>query len=264
LLKYDSTGQLQWLRRAVGTNLYGNSVQQTSDGGYVVAGTKQTVALYDLTLLKFDGSGNLQWAQLAGGSGNESGNAVQQTTDGGYIVAGATASFGAGGQDVLLLKYDSAGGLQWARTAGGSGDDEADSVQQTSDGGFIVSGRTASFGGGQNTLLLKYDGSGTLLWARAGGGSTSRTSVQQTADGGYILAGSTGSFGAGGSDILLIRTDANGNIAGCSNWSPVTPSIGTTFASATTSYSVDSPSFSVGAPLLTVATATLTPNNKCP
>lgn len=265
LLKYNATGQLQWVRRAEGTNFTGFSVQQTSDGGYIVAGNKQIgTTQYDATLLKFDGSGNLQWAQLAGGSAIDSGNSVQQTSDGGYIVAGATASFGAGGQDVLLLKYDASGTLQWARTAGGSGDDEADSVQQTSDGGYILSGRTASFGVGQNTLLLKYDGSGTLQWARAGGGSTSGSSVQQTTDGAYIVVGSTASFGAGGSDILLIRTDANGNIAGCSDWSSVSPSIGTTFPSAATSYGVDSPSFSVSAPSLTVAPAPLTPNNKCP
>jgi hypothetical protein len=220
---------------------------------------------YDLTLLKFDGSGNLQWAQLAGGSGNESSNAVQQTSDGGYVVAGVTASFGTGGQDALLLKYASSGVLRWARTAGGSGDDTADFVQQTSDGGFIVSGHTNSFGaGGTAVFLLKFDSTGRLQWARAGGGSTSGTSVQQTSDGGYFVAGSTASFGAGGSDILLIRPDANGNVAGCADWAFVTPSIGTTFPSTSTSYGVDSPSFSVSVPSLTVAPAPLTPNNKCP
>jgi len=164
LLKYNATGQLQWLRRAVGSDVYGNSVQQTSDGGYIVAGSALVgTTQYDLTLLKFDGSGNLQWAQLAGGSGNESGNAVQQTSDGGYIVAGATASFGAGGQDVLLLKYDASGTLQWARTAGGSGDDEADSVQQTSDGGYISAGITAAFGSNiSDAWVMKLDGNGDI------------------------------------------------------------------------------------------------------
>jgi Abnormal spindle-like microcephaly-assoc'd, ASPM-SPD-2-Hydin len=266
LLKYNASGQLQWLRRAPGPNHYGFSVRQTSDGGYIVAGNKQIgTTQYDLSLLKFDGSGNLQWAQLAGGSGNESGNAVQQTTDGGYIVAGATASFGAGGQDVLLLKYDGSGTLQWARTAGGSGDEAADSVQQTSDGGYIVSGHTSSFGAsGTVVVLLKFDSAGAFQWARAGGGSTSGTSVQQTTDGAYILAGSTASFGAGGSDVLLIRTDASGNVAGCAGWSSVSPSIGTIFPSAATSYSVDSPSFSIGAPTFTTIAAPLTSNNICP
>lgn len=239
LLKYDDTGNLQWLRRAAGTNVYGFSVQQTSDGGYIVTGSKQG-NVYDLTLLKFDASGTLQWAQLAGGSAYDYGASVQQTSDLGYIVAGSTASFGAGGQDVLLLKYDGSGVLQWARTAGGSGDDAADSVQQTSDGGYIVSGRTNSFGVG--LLLIKFDSTGALQWAKAGGGPQSfsvagsnfGTSVQQTFDGGYVVAGSTTSFGAGGSDVLLIKTDANGNIAGCANWSSVSPNIGTTFPSAAT------------------------------
>jgi uncharacterized protein YvpB len=266
LLKYNGTGQLQWLRRALGINLYGNSVQQTSDGGYIVAGSKQIGTTYDVTLLKFDLSGNLQWAQLAGGSAYNAGNAVQQTSDGGYVVAGVTASFGAGGQDVLLLKYDGSGALQWARTAGGSGDDAADSVQQTSDGGYIVSGHTASFGaGGTVIFLLKFDSTGTLQWAKAGGGgSTSGTSVQQISGGGYVVAGSTASFGAGGSDVLLIKTDANGNIAGCVNWSSVSPSIGTTFPSAATSYGIDSPSFGVSARTLSVLFALpLTSNTQC-
>jgi hypothetical protein len=263
LLKYDGIGQLQWLRSEPGTNHYGLSVQQTSDGGYIVAGNKQGF-VYDLSLLKFDGSGNLQWAQLGEGSGYDSGNSVQQTSDGGYIVAGVTASFGAGGQDVLLLKYDSAGTLQWARTTGGSGDDAADFVQQTSDGGYIVSGHTASFGTGQNVLLLKYDAAGTLQWARSGGGSTSSTSVQQTADGGYLVAGSTSSFGAGGSDVLLIRTDANGNVAGCAAWSSVTPSAGTTFPSSPASYTLGSATLTTGAPTFTTVTAPLTSTNICP
>ena len=264
LLKYSAAGQLEWLRRAQGTNLYGNSVQQTSDGGYVVAGSQQIGGGNDVVLLKFDGSGNLQWAQLAG-STHDSANSVRQTSDGGYIVAGATASFGAGGQDALLLKYDSSGTLQWARIVGGSGDEAADSVRQTSDSGYIVSGHTSSFGGsGTVVLLLKFDSSGTLQWARAGGGSTGGTAVQQTSDGNYTVAASTASFGAGGVDLLLIRTDANGNIAGCSDWSSVNPSIDTTtFPSAAMLYTIDSPTFSVGAPTFSVDTPSLTSSDQC-
>jgi hypothetical protein len=263
LLKYNATGQLQWLRLTPGPNHYGFSVQQTTDGGYIVTGNKQG-SDYDLSLLKFDVSGNLQWAQLGVGSGYDKGSSVQQTSDGGYIVAGVTSSFGAGGQDVLLLKYDSTGTLQWARTAGGSGDEAADFVQQTSDGGYIVSGHTASFGTGQNVLLLKYDAAGTLQWAKSGGGSTTSTSVQQTADGGYLVAGSTASFGAGGSDVLLIRTDSNGDVAGCAAWSSVTPSAGTTFPSSPISYTLGSATLTTGAPTFTTVTAPLTSTNICP
>jgi hypothetical protein len=271
LLKYDSTGQLQWLQAASATDHYGLSVKQTSDGGYIVSGTSlQSDPFfhfsYDLSLLKFDGSGKLQWAQLAGGGGHEQGSAVRQTSDGGYIVAGHTNSIDRNGRrDVLLLKYDGSGTLQWARTVGGTVNDDADSVEQTSDGGYIVSGRTNSFGAGATALyLIKFDGAGTLQWARAGGVSTgSSTSVQQTSDGGYFLAGSTTSFGAGGSDILLIRTDASGNIAGCTDWSSVSPSIGTTFPSAPASFGISSPSLSASAHTLSVVAVPLTSNNKC-
>lgn len=266
LFKYDSAGQLQWLRRAAGVNHYGNSVQQTSDGGYVVAGAQQFGAygVYDVSLLKFDGSGNLQWAQLAVGNDFDAASAVQQTFDGGYVVAGVTASAGAGGQDVLLLKYDALGTLQWARTAGGSGDDAADSVQQTTDAGYIVSGHTSSFGAGRSVhFLIKFDSAGSLQWAKAGVGSAGVTSVQQISDGGYVMAGSTADFGAGGSDVLLIRTDQSGNIAGCATWLSVSPSIGTIFQSTSASPSIESPTIDMSAGALNVNIGPLTLNTQC-
>lgn len=263
LLKYDPAGQLQWLRRASATNFYGASVQQTSDGGYIVTGPRQTGTTYDLALVKFDGSGNLQWAQLAGGMDYEIGNSVQQTSDGGYVVAGTTASFFQG-QDVLLLKYDSTGTLQWSQINGGPSDDAADSVQQTSDGGYIVAGHTTSFGTGGNVLLQKYDSSGTLQWARAGGGSASVASVQQAPDGGYLVAASTASFGAGGSDILIIKTNASGDILGCGDWASINPTVTVaTFPSAANSYPIDSPTFNVSSPTLGVAAVKLNRRLQC-
>jgi ribosomal protein S11 len=194
------------------------SVQQTSDGGYVVAG--ETYSLYsfgasynDIFLIKTDASGNIQWAKTYGGTYWDVAFSVQQTSDGGYIVAGYTASFGAGG-DILLIKTDASGNIQWAKTYGGTGYDEAYSVQQTSDGGYIVAGKTDSFGAGwSDFFLIKTGASGNIQWAKTYGGTywDVAFSVQQTSDGGYIVAGYTASFGAGG-DILLIKTDANGNI----------------------------------------------------
>jgi hypothetical protein len=260
LLKYDSAGQLQWLKRASSTNFYGQSVQQTSDGGYVVTGSIQG-NVYDLALLKFDGSGNLQWSQRAGGDGYEIGNSVQQTFDGGYIVAGTTASFGAGGQDLLLLKYDSTGSLQWSRISGQAFDDIGDSVQQTSDGGYIVGAHITSTSGASGVLLQKYDGSGTLQWAKVIGigPNAGAASVQQTLDGGYLVTASVGAGGGGsGSDVLVIRTDASGNIPGCPYWGDINDTVTTTsFPSAASAYSVDSPSFNVGSPTLIVAAAKL-------
>lgn len=274
LFKYGNNGQLQWLRSAEAINHYGLSVRQTSDGGYVAAGarmggTSQYDVSYNVTLLKFDGSGNLLWARLGGGSADDRGDAVQQTADGGYIVAGSTASFGAGGSDALLLKYDPSGTLQWTRTAGDAGDDYGDSVQQTSDGGYIVSGHTNSYGAsGFVPFLIKFDGDGVLQWAKAGGVSATsptgqKISVQETSDGGYVMAGSTAGFGAGGSDILLIKTDANGDIANCADWLSVSPIIGTSFTSGPAAYPRTSPALNPVGRTLIVADVALVSSAQC-
>jgi len=216
--RFDVLGSLQWAKTFGGiSDDAALSVQQTSDGGYIVAGYTYDVDVgyEDVFLIKTDASGNLQWAKTFGGSGWQGASSVQQTSDGGYIVAGGTWSFSAGNNDVFLLKTDASGNLQWAKTFGGGAWEEARSVQQTSDGGYIVAGYTYSFGAGSdNVFLLKTDASGNLQWAKTFGGSgwQGASSVQQTSDGGYIVAGYTGSFGAGDYDVFLLKTDASGNL----------------------------------------------------
>jgi hypothetical protein len=194
------------------------SVQQTSDGGYIVAGVTWSFGVDsgDIFFIKTDANGNIIWAKTYGGTNYDLAYSVQQTSDGGYIVAGITASFGAGGYDIFLVKTDANGNLQWAKTYGGTSWDRAFSVQQTSDGGYIVAGWTDSFSAGLGDIfLIRTDASGNISWAKTyGGGSFDRAySVQQTSDGGYIAAGFTRSFGAGDDNIFLIRTDASGNIS---------------------------------------------------
>jgi len=154
------------------------------------------------------------FAKTYGGTGWDVASSVQQTSDGGYIVAGYTGSFGAGGGDIFLIKTDANGNIQWAKTYGGIGYDYALSVQQTSDGGYIVAGGTYSFGASWSYyfFLIKTDANGNIIWAKTygGAGDDVASSVQQTSDGGYIVAGFTESFGAGGA--FLVKTDANGNI----------------------------------------------------
>ena len=115
----------------------GRSVQQTTDGGYIIIGGAP-----DIELLKTDTNGDTLWAQTFGGSANDVGESVQQTTDGGYIITGHTESYGNGQADVWLIKTDSLGQEDWNQTLGGSLRDAGYSVQHTNDGGYIIVGQT--------------------------------------------------------------------------------------------------------------------------
>ncbi|MDP6825361.1 MAG: hypothetical protein QGI95_04465, partial [Dehalococcoidales bacterium] len=147
------------------------SVQQTADGGYVIAG--YTVS-YDLPakeayLVKTDGKGNEEWQRTFGGEEYDVANSVQQTADGGYVIAGYTESLGEKG-DVYLIKTDGKGNEEWHRTFGGEEYDVAFSVRQTADGGYVIAGRTGSYGAGRSdAYVIKTDGEGSKEWHRAFG-----------------------------------------------------------------------------------------------
>jgi hypothetical protein len=194
------------------------SVLQTTDGGYIAAGwtnSSQGAGIYDFWLVKTNATGEMQWNRTYGGASDDEAYSIQQTSDGGYIVAGYTDSFGAGDYDFWLVKTDAAGSQEWNRTYGGASDDEAYSIQQTSDGGYIVAGYTDSFGAGDYDFwLVKTDAAGSQEWNRTYGGALGdyAFSVQRTSDGGYALAGYTNSFGAGSSDFWLVKTNATGGM----------------------------------------------------
>ena len=159
LIKTDGNGIEQWSQTfAGGGNDQGFSVQQTTDGGYIITGYVDGNG-QDVYLLKTDGNGAEEWSQTFGGTGGDLGRSVQQTTDGGYIITGHTYSFGIVGRDVYLIKTDGSGIEQWSQTFGGTSNDEGTSVQQTTDGGYIICGLTLSVGN-QDVYLIKTDGNG--------------------------------------------------------------------------------------------------------
>jgi hypothetical protein len=213
LIKTNASGDTLWTRaygRRPGGN-FGYSVQQTSDGGYIVAGETEFLAYPQVYLIKANAQGDTLWTRDYGGTASDVGSSVQQTPDGCYIITGYTNSFGNGDQ-VYLLKVDTQGDTLWTRTYGGVDIDLGESVQQTSDTGYIVAGLTTSFGNGSQVYLIKTDAAGNFIWSRTFGGASydEGRSVKQTEDGGYIIAGGTYSFG-NDFQVYLIKTDADGN-----------------------------------------------------
>ncbi|HTL82908.1 MAG TPA: T9SS type A sorting domain-containing protein [Bacteroidia bacterium] len=149
-----------------------------------------------------------------GGTGQEYGTGIQ-TFDGGYIFAGSTNSFGAGLLDIYLVRTDSTGDTLWTKTYGGTNNDWAHAVIQTSDSGFVITGTTKSYGAGQfDIFLMKLNSSGTLQWEKTYGGNLDEFAftVEQTNDHGFIIGGYTTTYGSGFMDCYFIKTDSLGSI----------------------------------------------------
>lgn len=194
----------------------GNSVRQTPDGGYIVAGTQwhDGGLQSDILLLKTDDGGSVVWTKTFGVGEVDRGLSVELTTDGGYAIAGSTWGWGKAKSDVCLIRSDADGNEVWSRTFGGKNSEQSYSLKQTSDGGYIIAGQTASFGAGNYDIyLIKTDIDGEVLWSKTFGGYNRDCaySVQQSIDGSYIITGETDSFGSGNYTVYLIKTDVKGD-----------------------------------------------------
>ena len=235
--------------KALGSNIGFNtfdSVQQTSDGGYIAAGTFQSSdgdfagvvnnGLDDATLVKFNSDGTTHWIKSIGGTKGDLINSVQQTSDGGYIAVGCSESSDGdftgvgnkGSLDATLIKFNKNGTTEWIKDIGGNSIDRFYSVQQTLDGGYIAAGYSESSNGdftgvgnkgSADAILVKFNKIGTTEWIKAtsGGLNDYFRSVQQTSDGGYIAAGnsesSNGDFtgvNKGSADAILVKFDKSG------------------------------------------------------
>ena len=240
ILKLSSEGALEW-QKSLGGSLDDapNSIKQTLDGGYIVAGDSNSNdgdvtgnhGNTDVWVVKLNSSGALEWQKSLGGSGWDEASSIQQTIDGGYIVGGSSTSSDGdvtenkGSTDYWIVKLSSGGILEWQKSYGGSNSEGINSIQQTSDGGYIAAGLTNSNDGDVtghrlqgDYWIVKVDASGNLEWERTYGsrGSDVATSIIQTTDGGFIVAGHTNYIGGdvtehfGSSDYWIVKLTSTG------------------------------------------------------
>jgi len=226
VVRLDTVGNIIWQQVYSTEWNYGYSIAQTSDGGFVVAGRAhhvppETVSSWDPLIFKIDSLGNLVWQKIFSGYFDNEAYSARQTLDGGFIVAGGSNTWGNQPSTCIptlidckfhdwVFKLNSTGGMVWQKTYGGTGNSEhANSVDQTTDGGFVLVGPTDSPGG---AWIYKLDPAGNILWQK-GGPSSAIASVQKTSDGGVVAAGSPYAFTGG---VSVAKLDANGDMSpGC-------------------------------------------------
>jgi hypothetical protein len=253
LFSVKVTAQIQW-EKSYGGSLYetANSIIQTNDGGYIVFGQDSSCdgdivracgGSYDLWIVKLSSAGVIQWQKSLGGSGDEEAYQIIQTKDKGYALAAITFSsnvpgYKGGGSDAWVLKLDSMGVVQWKKCFGGTGLDEATSIAQTKDGGYIVGGNSVSNDGDvtghhgtpgpdstakDDMWVLKLDSLGTLQWQISVGGTDDdgSNSILQAKDGGYMVVGNsksldgdlTGKGNKGYNDWMVVKLTPAGTLS---------------------------------------------------
>ncbi|MDO8137965.1 MAG: hypothetical protein Q6354_10030, partial [Candidatus Brocadiales bacterium] len=218
VLKLRPDGTVEWQKSYGGGDWdVADSIQQTADGGYIVIGKTKSFGAgrVDFLVLKLRQDGTVEWQKTYGGAGEDWASSIQQSNDGGYIVVGNTcASFG-GSLGMWVLKLQPDGAVAWQKSYGGSDGESGHSVQQTSDGGYIVVGDTYSFGaGGLDVWVLKLNPDGIVKWQKTYGGKSNDVahSIRQTNDEGYIVVGETESFGVGDVDLWVLKLRADGTV----------------------------------------------------
>ncbi|MDD5094531.1 MAG: hypothetical protein PHV74_09160 [Dehalococcoidia bacterium] len=229
LIKTDSEGRKEWSKVFGGSSAtrdagWGGdeSLQQTSDGGYIIAGFTGNQWGADVYVIKTDSSGNVQWDRTYSNDGISFGISVQAKSDDGYTVIGRTSHSTLGApegelrgdwDDITVIEIDSRG-IQTDKMTFGADNGDVVSVRRTSDGGHIVIRDTNSEGMGDNDIrVVKVNREGTGEWSKKFGGSDNDYgfSVEQTSDNGYVIAGATVSYGAVMCDAYLIKLTAEGN-----------------------------------------------------
>ncbi len=230
IVKLDGNGTLQWQKSYGGGSFdYANAIRQTTDGGYIVAGTTYSSdgdvsgnhsygGYTDCWIIKLNSAGNLEWQKALGGPMNEGANSIELTSDGGYIMAGYSSSSSGdvsarfGERDYWVVKLSASGAIQWQKVLGYAENEIAYDAQQTTDSGYIIVGFKRSTYINSNYWIVKLNNSGNLVWEKTWGGSADddATSIRQTTDQGFIIAGSSLSYSTlsghhGWSDYLVVK-----------------------------------------------------------
>ena len=217
LLKINDNGDTLWTKTI--TLGQGNNspaeIEKTYDGGYILTGhcTPRSVGALDVYLIKLDSNGDTLWAKTYGGLDSDIGSSVKQTIDSGYVIVGATNNFGPSPSYIYIIKTNSQGDTIWTKTMGHNSLDIANSIQQTQDSGYIISGYSWSdLTNNYDVYLIKLNAFGDSIWSKDIGDQLENTSenIQITSDGGYVLAGTTWTTNSN-YDVFLIRTDSNGD-----------------------------------------------------
>src|SRR3989339_297356 len=218
VMRTDQVGNLQLAKRYDDNNLneIGNSICETSDRGFIIAGLTMDLGsgTGDIYIVRIDSAGNELWSKKYGNPGYyvyEEAYSVQQTHDNGFIVAGYKSN-GANKYDAYLMRLNVSGDSVWTRVFGGTRNDGGHCVRETHDRGFVLCGFTRSFGaGGSDVYLVRTDSTGNTLWSKTFGNADTHEGgywVEETADNGFILTGYANDF----QDVYLVRTDSNGTI----------------------------------------------------
>ena len=214
LIKTNPDGDTMW------TQTYGGSYPDaahamclSSDGGYVIAGTRD-ITDWNILMMKTDSLGSVLWTEEDGGMMRDWLNDVCPSPGGGYVAVGDinVNSWNTSG-NLGILAFDDNGNQPWIRSYGGSSYDGGNSIDTTTNG-YIIAGFTNSYGaGGSDVWLVRTNSSGMSQWTQTYGGVEDdyASSVSSTTDGGYIIAGYTASYGAGCWDAYLIKTDGDGD-----------------------------------------------------
>ncbi|MBL4657021.1 MAG: T9SS type A sorting domain-containing protein [Flavobacteriales bacterium] len=248
VIKLDALGQIQWQNTIGGSSADEiHEIRQTEDGGYVAVGdsysgisgdkTENSVGDYDYWVVKLNSAGVITWQNCFGGIDEDIPYCIEQTSDGGYIVGGWSRSdstgdkteWSRGDKDYWVVKLDSIGIIQWDKTIGAFSRDEAYDIHQTSDGGYIVGGRSYTDSTGDQTEMgdgsvdfwvVKLSSTGELVWQNAigGAGSDWLYAIHPTSDAGFVLGGYSNSgisrdkteVSRGGSDYWVVKIDSLG------------------------------------------------------